>query len=669
MRIRLKLPIFFGILVITLIGIFSYYLYSYTESSVIKSQLYIMQELVDDKTADIKNLHSRASEDLVFALKNPLFAQYFELPETKAGNHYVDGVLQFTPRQQEMRAQLESWLYNFQNKFQVDETCLIDATGQEHARLVLKKIAPDSDLSPSESSAAFFAPTFATKADAVHIQYPYVSPDTNHWVFAYSSPVVLGDGEIPAIYHFEMPMTIFQKIVKVDSGRMYIVDKNGYLVADSGFDFTKQPVKETPTDYFPSVNTISDSADFKNMLKTTFTMDEGTASYTDNGETHHLVYEKLPDFDWMLVYEMPESSIVYGNTTLDNLRNNIIIISVVFIGAGLVAIAVLSNNIVRPIKKLEAVCLKNDPNNLEPITFRSKDEVGNVAMALNSLIEHVSQNNEEIKSQNEELATQNEELAIQGEEIKKGQMMLEEQNKKLLAIDKQKSEFASMLTHELNTPLTPTLNWCNMLLDPNLLGELNEKQRSAISKIKANTIRLHELVRDVLDAEKLDMKQVKFTYKNVNVRAFLDDLIENHASMFEEKHIQFTWSCPEDLVLYVDESRLGQVIKNLINNAVDFVQNSTGKIELKVEKGPDYATFYIIDNGVGIPKEKQKDLFKKFYQIDSSSTRKHGGSGLGLAICKGIIESFNGEIGVESESEKGSTFYFKIPLKAEVIAN
>lgn len=665
MKIRLKLPIFFSMLVIVLIGVFSFYLFEYTESSIVKSELNLMKNTVSEKAIAIETLHVRASEDLVFALKNPKFVEYFELPETKAGNHYQDGVLQFTPKQQEIKSELETWIYNFQNKFQVDETCLIDATGQEHARLVLKKIAPSEDLSPEEASAPFFTPAFATKQDAVHIQYPYVSPDSNRWVFAYVSPVALGDGKIPAIYHFEMPMNIFHNLIKTDSGRMYIIDKNGYLVADSLFDFASKPVRETPTEYFPSLSTVSGSAEYQRMLDQIESTDEGTASYTDNGVTHHLAYEKLPHFDWILVYEKPQSAIIYGNITLDNLRNDVIIISTVFIGLGLLAVAVLSSSIVKPVKRLEQACLKNDPDNLEPVQLESKDEVGNVATALNSLIEHISHNNEEIKSQNEELASQNEELVAQSEIIQNHRVILEEQNKKLLEIDKQKAEFASMLTHELNTPLTPTLNWCNMLLDTKGLGSLNEKQRSAVSKIKANTIKLHRLVRDVLDAEKLDLGQIRFAYKNVDVLKFLNELAEDHASVLAEKQIRFSISCPEGLVLHVDEYRLGQVLRNLINNSIDFVQSGTGRIDLKVEKESEFVRFSIIDNGIGIAKDKQKDLFKKFYQIDSSSTRKHGGSGLGLAICRGIVESFGGRIGVESNLGGGATFYFTIPLKTE----
>lgn len=80
-----------------------------------------------------------------------------------------------------------------------------------------------------------------------------------------------------------------------------------------------------------------------------------------------------------------------------------------------------------------------------------------------------------------------------------------------------------------------------------------------------------------------------------------------------------------------------------------------------------FATFSVMDNGIGIPKEKQQNLFQKFYQIDTSATRKHSGSELGLSICRGIIESFHGTVGVKSESGIGSIFYFKIPLKSDVV--
>jgi signal transduction histidine kinase len=102
----------------------------------------------------------------------------------------------------------------------------------------------------------------------------------------------------------------------------------------------------------------------------------------------------------------------------------------------------------------------------------------------------------------------------------------------------------------------------------------------------------------------------------------------------------------------------------MIRNAVDFVPNKDGKITVDVCSKSEYIIFSVKDNGVGITKENQYELFIPFYQIDASVTRSHGGTGLGLAICKGIVEGLGGKIWVESDAGKGSTFFFSVPLKS-----
>jgi signal transduction histidine kinase len=98
----------------------------------------------------------------------------------------------------------------------------------------------------------------------------------------------------------------------------------------------------------------------------------------------------------------------------------------------------------------------------------------------------------------------------------------------------------------------------------------------------------------------------------------------------------------------------------MIRNSVDFVPSKNGKIEVGVKQENEKMIFYVKDNGVGIPKEKQKNIFKKFYQADTSQTRSHGGTGLGLIICKGLVEGLGGEIWFESEPGKETTFFFTI---------
>jgi len=329
MKTRIELFILFSVLIVISVGLISLFSFQYVEESVKTAEFEKMRMTLHDKEITISTLHSRASEDIVFALQNPLFVDYFELPETKAGNIYIDGVLQFTENQIEIKTKLEQWIYHFQNKFQVDETCLIDKTGQEHARLVLQRIAPDQELSPEEKSAPFFEPSFEKQKDQVHIQYPYLSPDTNRWVFAYTSPVVLSDGVTEAIYHFEMPISIFQDLLRPEQGRMYVLDQEGFLIADSGNYFPGTNISPELSKYYPPVDSISSSQEFHNLIQDAFAESEGSGVYLKNNEPTFLVYKKLPTFGWLLVYEKPQSLMGIGDNTLDDFRINTILLDVI----------------------------------------------------------------------------------------------------------------------------------------------------------------------------------------------------------------------------------------------------------------------------------------------------------------------------------------------------
>ncbi|MEK0367778.1 MAG: ATP-binding protein, partial [Nitrosopumilus sp.] len=120
-----------------------------------------------------------------------------------------------------------------------------------------------------------------------------------------------------------------------------------------------------------------------------------------------------------------------------------------------------------------------------------------------------------------------------------------------------------------------------------------------------------------------------------------------------------------DITINHDQKRIGQVMTNLIKNSLAATESNTGKIEIMMENLPTEIKISIKDNGIGIPLDKQKELFKKFYQVDATLTRERGGSGLGLAICKGIIQGHNGEISMQSIPNQGSTFSFTIPKASE----
>ena len=222
-----------------------------------------------------------------------------------------------------------------------------------------------------------------------------------------------------------------------------------------------------------------------------------------------------------------------------------------------------------------------------------------------------------------------------------------------------KDEFLAMITHELKTPLVPIQGYSDILLSEHL-GKLTDKQRERISIIKSSSETLLSIISDLLDAQKLELGQLRITKKITSIKEGISKAIESIKLEAEKNNIEIILK-GEDIQIEHDSDRIGQVISNLIKNSIIAIKPNEGKIEINIENNPSDVTISVKDNGTGIPKEKQVGLFKKFYQVDATLTRERGGSGLGLAICKGIIENHLGEIWVDSEINQGATFSFKIP--------
>jgi len=222
-----------------------------------------------------------------------------------------------------------------------------------------------------------------------------------------------------------------------------------------------------------------------------------------------------------------------------------------------------------------------------------------------------------------------------------------------------KDEFLAMITHELKTPLVPIQGYTDILLGEHI-GKLNEKQKERIKIIKDSSENLLEIISDLLDAQKLELNQLRMKKEQKDISETIAKTITGFLPQIESKEIALNTSL-ENTIISHDPERISQVISNLIKNSIAVVSENTGKIDVTLENMEEKIKVSVSDNGKGIPHEKQKELFKKFYQVDASLTRERGGSGLGLAICKGIIESHGGTIGVKSDQGKGTTFYFTLP--------
>ena len=251
--------------------------------------------------------------------------------------------------------------------------------------------------------------------------------------------------------------------------------------------------------------------------------------------------------------------------------------------------------------------------------------------------------------------------------LEKSNLELEIETKRLQEVDIAKEEFSSMVTHELKTPLTPIKGRSEMLLEPDVLGNLNDLQKESVEIIYDNSVKLERLIGDVLDAQKLDMNRMKFNKDSIKVKDFLAQFEKDTSYLMKEKNIQFVNNTSINSTIQGDSGRLTQVLSNLVRNSVDFVPSVNGKIEIGADDKDDRIVFYVKDNGIGIPEEQHANLFKKFFQVDTSFRRSHGGTGLGLVICKGIIEALGGNIWFESTVGKGTVFYFSLPRLEEYV--
>lgn len=225
-----------------------------------------------------------------------------------------------------------------------------------------------------------------------------------------------------------------------------------------------------------------------------------------------------------------------------------------------------------------------------------------------------------------------------------------------------KDEFLAMITHELKTPLVPIQGYADILLSEHL-GKLTDKQKERISIIKSSSETLLALISDLLDAQKLELGQLKIRKENVNIKDTVTNTIKLFLPQTQKNKIEII-SNVQDLSIEHDPERIKQVITNLIKNSLMAVEPEKGKIEISMIDLPQEIQISVKDNGVGIPIDKQSNLFKKFYQVDATLTREKGGSGLGLSICKGIMENHGGVITVKSTPNQETIFTFTLPKKA-----
>jgi signal transduction histidine kinase len=543
----------------------------------------------------------------------------------------------------------------------------------------------------------------AIKGRSFHDNVPWHTSFSTESIIRVSTPIFNRENNnVYGVLALTYPLNeIFEHVPGVDPGasartnggddtknnmEIYLISQNGTRIYYSNFFNDSRELNGTRILYTPSIfEQIKDSNNrivsgiypanivdntYKNKRDAIFVATYGSIGNNNDNNTIanttsvaiNNKYENNRENSWFLITSLGTES---AFEKVSNLKNLFIFVTLAVLGNSAIAVFYISRIISIPILKLKdaAISIAHGNLNLPFNPLSSKDEIGELATQFERM-------RESIKKYTDELTRK--------------EKALQQINDELIANDRAKDDFISMVSHELRTPLVPIKLYSEMLLKPKIIGELNKKQKKAVESINKNMLKQEQLVEDILDVFKLDMGTFRLAKQETEIFSLVSNIVSDLRTFTIEKQIEITYDINIQSIrtIFCDRRRIEQVFTNLIKNSIDFVPDKTGKIRVRaqeVQHGSsnnmhntyEYGTksnldartivFSVEDNGIGISHQNADNLFKKFYQIDTSVTRKHGGTGLGLAICKGIVEAHGGKIWIDKSYTDGTSISFTIP--------
>src|SRR5437588_1330607 len=285
------------------------------------------------------------------------------------------------------------------------------------------------------------------------------------------------------------------------------------------------------------------------------------------------------------------------------------------------------------------------------VALKSNDEFGVLASAFNGMMGEIRARDSQLAQHMDHLES---EVAERTRDLSEAKQIAESANAA-------KSEFLAVMSHEIRTPMNGMLVMAELLA----AADLPERQKRYADVIARSGQSLLAVINDILDFSKVEAGKIDLESIEIDVAELIDTSVSLFGEKARTKNLDFAALIEPDVPPRIagDPVRISQILGNLANNALKFT--AEGAVLIRLARNGEMLRFSVTDSGIGIPAEKQGELFAAFSQADSSTTRRFGGTGLGLSICKKLVEAMHGKIGVDSVEGRGATFWFDLPVVGE----
>jgi signal transduction histidine kinase/DNA-binding response OmpR family regulator len=508
-----------------------------------------------------------------------------------------------------------------------------------------------------------------------------VSSERKELMVSLSQPVYDADGGVAGVIGADLYLHDLADVLRTQRisshGAAFIIDEKGLLVASSAGDrlFTESAGKFQRTSPADSFNPIV-RASFAALQALRARRSEDTVAINTRlqrlaQEGGALLMVQRPfgeqlGLRWSLVVAAPEED--FTGDIVRAQKQSLGAMGLLIVFGALIAFAI-AHAIGRRLERLSLAAEQLGRGELPAVDERTRiAEVHQLSRVLRDSGEQLQSYRAQVQADARALLEANETLETRVQERTRE---LAASREEALAAARAKAAFLATMSHEIRTPLNGVVGMSTLLAET----PLDAEQRDYLQTIRLSSDQLLGVINDVLDFSKIESGKLDLEIEPVSVRGAVEEACDIAAPRAREKGLELIVDVPEQgpeavpAAILGDVTRLRQVLINLINNAVKFTASGEVSVhvrQLKADDGQGRALleFRVSDSGIGIPPERLASLFEAFTQVDASTTRKYGGTGLGLAICTRLVELMGGSIGVESETGRGSTFWFTVPAKA-----